>query len=140
MSVMGITGSLDAPSLLAFAGTVLSGLIIYATAKLTSRQARAATASATATADASTAVDGYDRLTGRLSRRLEQVELRLTDVEVQLRDSRRTLHVALAYIERLLDFVAEAVPDRDRKPPGIPSELTDHLPPSLMDDWRTPPS
>lgn len=113
-------------------GTLFVAGLGYLGIRYTGRQSRAAS-------DASTAVEGYDKLTGRLEHRLEEVERRLGMVEAQLRDSTRVLHVALAYIERLLDFVAEVVPDRKRTPPPIPNELTDHLPSSLVEDWRTPP-
>lgn len=113
-------------------GTVISGLLIYAGVRFTGHQSRAAT-------DASTAVDGFDRLTNRLGTRLSEVERRLESVETQLTDSNRLLRVALAYIERLLDFVAEIAPDRKRIPPAIPNELTEHLPSSVVEDWRTPP-
>ena len=123
---------MDEIALLMFAGTVLAALLTYAGVRFTGRQSRKA-------ADGATAVDGFDKLTGRLEKRLSEVEARLATVEGLLRDSTRVLHVALAYIERLLDFVAEVVPDRDRRPPPIPHELTDHLPSSVVEDWRTPP-
>lgn len=117
---------------IAVLGTLFVAGLSYAGVRFTSHQSRAA-------ADASTAVAGFDKLTGRLEARLSEVEKRLETVEGLLRDSTRVLHVALAYIERLLDFVAEVVPDRTRTPPPIPHELTDHLPPSVVEDWRTPP-
>jgi hypothetical protein len=110
---------------------IVSAALLFGGAWVTARSSRKAT-------DNSTAVEGFDKLTGRLESRLTEVETRLQVVEAELRGVNRLLRSALGYIERLLDFIAATIPARPETPP-IPADLHDHLPPSLVESWRNPP-
>lgn len=115
----------------------ISGLLLlggaFITAKYGLRSAKA------------TAEPGWDKFSSTVMTRLIAVEAeadklraRIDAVEGELRGVNRLLTSALGYIERLLDFITEAFPERRDTPP-IPSDLHDHLPQSLVSNWKTQP-
>ena len=98
-----------------------------------------------------TAVEGFRGLVEslqaevkRLSDRVEQIEKRAEaaerarEVAERARDeAQRVSHAALAYIQKLLGYIADHLPGRTDVPPR-PRDLYDHLAPS--EDWRLPPT
>ena len=74
-----------------------------------------------------------DTLEGTVRQQGEQI----VDLRDRLTATQRLFNAAQMYVQRLLDFIADNLPGVEVPEP--PPDLTDHLPSSSVDDWRTPP-
>lgn len=98
----------------------------WAVALVTSRSSEKVGAATAATAREKNAVDGFALLASTLETRVAKLESRVADLEEQLSASRQLFRVAIAYIERLLDYIAEHLPASGHRPP-VPPDLRDHI-------------
>lgn len=124
----------DLAPLLTFLGIVVGAVVTFYSVRSTGRQAQRVS---DASADATTrrdAVDGFDKLTARLTHRLEDLEERVTSLESDLADVNQVLKVAVGFIERLLDYIIRIAPG-NKGVPVIPGELEDRLNPFLVSYW-----
>ncbi len=99
---------------------VVTSFLLFAGAWVTARASRKAT-------DGTTAVEGFDKLTGRLETRLAEVERGQAATEQRLNDTTRVLYVAIGHVQELLDFIGRHLPGSPDLPP-MPDELAQRLP------------
>lgn len=127
------------PEWLGAIGLALGSLLTYLGVRYTARQSRqAADAGVEAQRDRD-AVDGFDRLAGRLEKRIESLEGRVGQLELQLSIAQRLLRSAIGYVERLLDYISEHMPGQPDVPQA-PPDLSEHLSASVLENWRVPPA
>jgi len=131
--------------ILATIATVAGGLFTYLAVRHTGRQAKAASAITRAEDQAvivshddverrKDAMDGYETLSNSLLKRIGNQDERITAIELrqaaterQLYQTQRALSSAIAYIERLLDFISAQLPGH----PSVPA-----MPPDVREQMR----
>jgi len=130
--------------ILATIATIVGGLFTYLGVRYTGRQARAASAVTRAEDQAvivshddverrKDAIDGYETLSTSLLKRISdqdirigEIEQRQTNTDRKLYQTQRSLFSAVAYIERLLDFISAQLPEHPAVPP-MPPEVREQM-------------
>ena len=124
----------------------LAGVIgTYLGVRYTGRQAKAASAITRAEDKAvivshddverrKDAMDGYETLSNSLLKRIGNQDERITEIELRqaaterkLHQTQRALNSAIAYVERLLDFISAQLPSH----PSVPA-----MPPDVREQMR----
>jgi len=130
--------------ILATFAAVAGGLFTYLGVRHTGRQARAASAVTRAEDQAvivshddverrKDAIDGYETLSTSLLKRISdqdvrigEIEQRQTNTDKKLYQTQRSLFSAVAYIERLLDFISAQLPGHPDVP-AMPAEVRQQM-------------
>lgn len=107
-------------------GAVVTVVGSWLVARSTGRSSERVSAASQATDREKNAVDGFAVLTRQLEERVGKLEHRVEFLEEQLSQSRHLFRVAVAYIERLLDYIAEHPPASGHRPP-VPPDLREHI-------------
>jgi hypothetical protein len=129
---------------LATLGGVAGAVFTYLGVRYTGRQAKAAAAITRAEDKAvivshddverrKDAMDGYETLSNSLLKRLGNQDERITEIELRqaaterkLYQTQRALHNAIAYVERLLDFISAQLPGHPSVPP-MPTDVREQM-------------
>lgn len=126
------------PSWATALAAVIAALLLYAGTRFTAKGGVKA-------AHISSSGPDWNNFAGRLEARLDAVEReneklrgRLDRMSDELRVLSRSFKDAVAYVERLLDWIADH-PSQGGAVPPIPAGLHEHLSPSVVESWRTPP-
>lgn len=130
--------------ILATIGAVAGGLFTFLGVRYTGRQAKAASAITRAEEKAvivshddverrKDAMDGYETLSNSLLKRISNQDDRITEIEIRqaaterkLYQTQRSLNAAIAYIERLLDFISAQLPGHSSVPP-MPADVREQM-------------